>query len=218
MECQLATHRAQLDEIAADRLRLKPQREAKLRHTAPQRGIQLKRLRASLARVGQRLDSNAPGICFGTHKLFGQQHHLEISGFGNREAWLREWQTSRSHQVFFVGSKDETAGNQLCQLRKTGDGTYALKIRISDRLLASDDEKYLVIDNLAFVYDHEALDVALEAGTVLSWRLHRDERGWRAFVSFNRQPAERVTLDTEHGAIGVDFKYVPRSVLRLIDR
>ena len=34
-----------------------------------------------------------------------------------------------------------------------------------------------------------------EAGTALSWRLHRDERGWRAFVSFNHQPAERTTLD-----------------------
>lgn len=121
-----------------------------------------------------------PGICFGTRKLFKQQHHLELAGFDSREAWLHGWQASRSHQVFFVGSKDETAGNQLCQLSKTGDETYTLKIRIADRLLASGEEKYLVVDNVAFAYDHEALDAALEAGTALSWRLHRDERGWRA--------------------------------------
>ena len=48
-----------------------------------------------------------------------------------------------------VGSKDETAGNQLCQLSKTGDGTHALKIGVADRLLAPGDEKYLVIDNVA---------------------------------------------------------------------
>ena len=205
LERQLATRRAQLDEIAADRLRLKPQREAKLRRTAHQNGVRLMKLTAKLARVEQRLEANVPGICFGTRKLFRQQHHLELAGFDSRETWLREWQSSRSHQVFFVGSKDETTGNQLCQLRKTGDGTYALKIRVPDRLLAPRDEKYLVIDNVAFAYDHEALDAALEAGTALSWRLHRDERGWRAFVSFNHQPAERVTLDTEYGAIGMDF-------------
>jgi len=38
-------------------------------------------------------------------------------------------------------------------------------------------------------------------GTALSWRLHRDERGWRAFVSFVHQPANNGTLDAEHGAI-----------------
>ncbi|AMV48420.1 transposase [Paraburkholderia caribensis] len=205
MERQLATHQAQLDEIAVDRLRLKPPREAKLRRTAHQRGVRLVRLRARLVRVGQRLDANVPGICFGTRKLFGQQHHLALAGFSSREAWQREWQSSRSHQVFFVGSKDETAGNQLCQLRKTDDRTYSLKIRIPDRLLATGDEKYLVINHVAFAYDYEALDVALEAGTALSWRLHRDERGWRAFVSFNHPPAERVTLDTEFGTVGIDF-------------
>ncbi|WP_232072279.1 transposase [Paraburkholderia pallida] len=163
------------------------------------------RPRAKLARIGQRLEANVPGICFGTRKLFRQQHHLDLAGFESNDTWLHRWQASRSHQVFFVGSKDETAGNQLCQLSKTGDGTYALKIRAPDRLPASGDGKYFVIDNVAFAYDHEALDVALEAGTALSRRLHRDERGWRAFVSFNHKPAERVTLDTEYGAIGVDF-------------
>ncbi|HKR40417.1 MAG TPA: hypothetical protein VJU59_12185 [Paraburkholderia sp.] len=72
------------------------------------------RLRAKLARVEQRLEAHVPGICFGTRKLFRQQHHLDLAGFESNGAWLHEWQASRSHQVFFVGSKDETAGNQLC--------------------------------------------------------------------------------------------------------
>ena len=98
------------------------------------------KLRARLAHVEQRLGATVPDICFGTRKLFRQQHHLALSGFMSREPWLREWRTSRSHQVFFVGSKDETAGNQLCQLRKADDGAYTLKIRAPDRLLASGDE------------------------------------------------------------------------------
>jgi hypothetical protein len=43
----------------------------------------------------------------------------------------------------------------------------------------------------------------------LSWRLHRDERGWRAIVAFKHKPAARVTLDVQFGAIGVDFNLDP---------
>jgi hypothetical protein len=75
-----------------------------------------------------------PGICFGTRKLFAQQHHLAMAGFRDRDAWLRTWQESRSHQVYFVGSKDEASGNQLCQLRQTADDHYQLKVRVPDCL------------------------------------------------------------------------------------
>ncbi|NIE63125.1 transposase [Burkholderia sp. Ax-1719] len=205
LERQYRTRKTQLDEIAADRLRLKPLREAKLRRTVHQNTCRLERLNARLTKVEQRLEANVPGICFGTRKLFGQQHHLKLAGFSNREAWLREWQSSRSHQVFFVGSKDETAGNQLCQLQKATDGTYTLKIRLPDRLLAAGEAKSLIIADVTFGYDREALDAALEAGIALSWRLHRDERGWRAFVSFNYLPAQTVSLDAKYGAVGLDF-------------
>lgn len=205
LERQLAVRRAQLKEIDADRLRLKPQREAKLRRTVHQNRIRLARLKAQLARVERRLERNVPGICFGTRKLFRQQHHLEAAGFDSRDAWLRDWQASRSHQIFFVGSKDETGGNQLCQLRKSGDARYSLKIRVPDRLLGPGDETYLVIDEITFDYDRKALDAALEAATALTWRLHRDERGWRAFVSFDHPPAARVTHDTSYGTVGLDF-------------
>jgi hypothetical protein len=112
-----------------------------------------------------------------------KQHYVEQAGFDSREGWLGAWQASRSHQVFFVGSKDETAGNQLCRLQKATDGTCTLKIRIPDRLLAAGEAKYLIIGNVTFGYDYAALDAAIESGIALSWRLHRDERGWLAFVS-----------------------------------
>jgi hypothetical protein len=115
---------------------MKPAREAKLRHTVHRNGVPLSRLGARLVRIESRLAANVPGICFGTRKLFRQQHHLELAGFESRETWLREWQASRSHQLFFVGSKDETAGNRLCQLQKNDEKTYALKIRVPDWLIS----------------------------------------------------------------------------------
>jgi hypothetical protein len=107
--------------------------------------------------------------------------------------------------VYFVGSKDETAGNLLCQLRQTADAHYQLKVRVSDCLRSKGDRKYLVINGVTFNHDRAALDEALAAKTALSWRLHWDGRYWRAFVSFNHAPAHRVTLDAQYGVVGIDF-------------
>ncbi|HKR40424.1 MAG TPA: transposase [Paraburkholderia sp.] len=202
---QLDTRRARLDEIEADRLRMNPQRVAKLRHTVHRNGVALSRLQAKLARVERRLAANVPGICFGTRKLFGQQYHLAQAGFRNREAWLGAWQDSRSNQIFFVGSKDETAGNLECQLRKPGDGHYQLKVRVPDCLRNKGERKYVVIDDVTFDHDRAALDEAMAANVALTWRLHWEGGHWRALVSFAHAPARRVTLDVHHGTIGLDF-------------
>ena len=101
----------------------------------------------------------------------------------------------------------------MCQLQRIGDDTYALKIRVPDRLLSAGDDKHLVVRSVAFGFDRDALNGALDANTALTWRLHRDERGWRAFMSFNHQLAETVTLDATHGAIGLDFNVDHLSVI-----
>ena len=100
-----------------------------------------------------------------------------------------------------MGSKDETAGNQLCQLQRAADGTYALKIRVPDRLVSPGSDRYLVIAGVSFDYGGEALKAALDANTALTRRLHRDSRGWRAFVSFNHPPTKTLTLDAAHGRV-----------------
>jgi len=48
----------------------------------------------------------------------------------------------------------------------------------------------LCLGNITFGYDRQSLHAALEAGTTLIWRLRRDERGWRAFVSFSQRRAD----------------------------
>ncbi|WP_242540284.1 transposase [Trinickia mobilis] len=202
---QLDARRERLAEIAADRLRMHPQREAKLRHTVRRNGVALARLQAKLVRVERRLAANVPGICFGTRKLFSQQHHLALTGFRGRDAWLKAWRDSRSHQVSFVGSKGETAGNQLCQLRQTADGHYQLRVRVPDCLRSRGERKYLVINSVTFNHDGAALDEALHANVALTWRLHWDGRHWRAFVAFDHAPARRVTLGAQYGVVGIDF-------------
>ena len=202
---QLTTRRDRLQEVAKDRLRMAPACLHKLKRQAYTNTVAVARLESKLKEVETRLAANVPGICFGTGKLFRQQFHLALTSHGDRQAWEEAWRHARSHQVFFLGSKGETAGNQLCQLLPAGNGQFRLKIRLPDCLLGDGEDKYLLIDDVDFAYDRVAIERALAENVALSWRLHRDERGWRAFVAFSHPAAERSTLAVEHGAIGVDF-------------
>ena len=111
--------------------------------------------KSKLRKIEARLAANVPGT-LGTRKLFGQQHHLQPTGFDSQEAWLREWQAGRSHQVFFVGSKDEAAGNPLCLLQRATEHVCPEDSRVGPAGLVWCD-KHLVIRNDTFGYDSTLL-------------------------------------------------------------
>lgn len=202
---QLAARRERLQKVAEDLLRMAPTRLDKLRRLAHTNIVKIARLESKLRMVEKRLAANVPGICFGSRKLFKQQHHLELTSHADQAAWLEAWRDARSHQVFLVGSKDETRGNGLCQLHPNGNGKFYLKIRLPDDLIAIGESPYLIIENVDFAYDKPAIEQALANKIALTWRIHRNERGWRAFLSFDHTAAERITLDAQHGSIGLDF-------------
>ncbi|WP_052426912.1 hypothetical protein [Paraburkholderia terrae] len=111
---------AQRLDIEEDRLRCSSAREARIRKSIYKANCKLQKLKSKLDKVKQRLEANVPGICFGSRKLFKKQHTLEDSGFTDFDAWRSRWQDRRSHDVSFVGSKDEKAGN--CAIRRDGNG------------------------------------------------------------------------------------------------
>lgn len=151
-----------------------------------------------------RLKAPVPGIGFGTRKRFSQQNELEANGYKDHAAWRAAWRASRSNQVFFIGSSDETGGNQQCTLLAQADGTFSLRVRRFE-VKAPKDAKYLWAHGLRFAHQEAALRGALARGQALSWRLVRDERGWRAMVSFARPSAACVTTEVRYGALGMDF-------------
>ncbi|OAD19996.1 transposase, is605 family, orfa and orfb [Candidatus Thiomargarita nelsonii] len=104
-----------------------------------------------------------------------------------------------SNQFILVGSKDETAGNQLCTATRQKDGTLTLRVRMPDALV-SKHGKYVEISGVKFEYGQEVIEAALndnEArrllknlkrqshksyGRAITYRFRRDEKGWRVFV------------------------------------
>ena len=163
-------------------------------------------------------------LCFGSKKLWRKQYDLAANGYGSREAWLEEWRDVRSDEFFVLGSRDETAGCQLCVASIADDGTLTLRLRMPDGL-AGLHGKYLVVPNVRFAYGHEKVLAALGSNTeyavyrrehgekqarvtalgqAISYRFKRDAKGWRVFAT-TELPEVEVTTDRRRGAVGVDL-------------
>ena len=163
-------------------------------------------------------------LCFGSKRLWRKQHNLADNGYASHGEWLRDWREARSGEFFVLGSRDETAGCQLCVATVGDDGTLMLRLRIPD-CLADQHGKYLVIQGVRFAYGHEQMLAALDSnaeydryrrehgekaarttslGQAISYRFKRDEKGWRVFVTTNMMDVPVIT-DKERGVIGVDL-------------
>ena len=163
-------------------------------------------------------------LCFGSRRLWYKQHHLEQNGYASHDEWLRDWRNARSDEFFVLGSRDETAGCQLCVATVADDGTLTLRLRMPD-CLAAQHGKYLLIEGVRFAYGQEQVLGALDSnaeyarcrrdhgekaarsttlGQAVSYRFKRDAKGWRVFATTDMMDVPVVT-DQRRGAIGVDL-------------
>ena len=122
----------------------------------------------------------------------------------NHSLWLKDWQRRRNCHMVFVGSKDESNGNQLCQF--TGE---SLKLRLPDSF---EKGKYLTVpvsfsstsekkNAQYYNYFHEAY----KNKGALSYRFTKRENGlWYVLCSFE---ISNEIQKTYNGAIGLDFNY-----------
>ena len=189
-----------------------------------QKKRRLANLRHRLAGLEADIAEGLVRLCFGSRRLWRKQHHLEANGYGSHEEWLSEWRDARSDEFFVLGSRDETAGCQLCVASVADDGTLTLRLRMPD-CLAEQHGKYLVIEGVRFAYWHEQVLAALHSnadyaayrrqhgekaaratdlGQAISYRFKRDGKGWRVFAT-TELPEVEITTDRRRGAIGVDL-------------
>jgi hypothetical protein len=165
-------------------------------------------------------DKKVP-LCFGSKKLFRAQFNRELNGYATHEAWQKDWRETRTSEVFILGSKDETSGNQSCTAAIAEDGSIDLRIRMPDALIPQFG-KYLRIPQIRFTYGHDEIVAAIRDcslrqqlhrlndpsyknhGRAISYRFKVDAKGWRVFVSTDIQLAPLVTR--KHiGVIAVDI-------------
>ena len=189
-----------------------------------QKRRRLGNLRSRLAALEADIAEDRVRLCFGSKRLWRKQHHLEQNGYGSHAEWLGGWRDARSDEFFALGSRDETAGCQLCTATVADDGTLTLRLRMPD-CLAPLHGKYLIIKGVRFAYGHEQVLSALDSnveyarhrrehgekaaratnlGQPISYRFKRDKKSWRVFVTTAMMDVPVVT-DQRRGAIGVDL-------------
>lgn len=152
-------------------------------------------------------------MCFGSKTLYKKQHELESNGYTNHKEWQNDWRSKRSNQAFFLGSSDESFGNQNCQYTKENN----FHIKVPEAL----EEKYgqsMVIENIRFKYGQEFIDPLKECyiGKTrggkdqkyykgpMSHRIVKKEHGWYIYTSISL--AFDAPKDNTHkGVLGVDF-------------
>ena len=118
-------------------------------NTAHQKKRRLSILARRLASVVFDKASGRVRLCFGSKKLWRRQYHLEANGYASHEDWLADWRDARSGEFFVLGSKDETAGCQMCVATVQDDGRITLRLRLPDALTAKHG-KYLVMEDVHF--------------------------------------------------------------------
>lgn len=147
----------------------------------------------------ERLLSVQPKLIFGGRKLWNAQFNLEANGYQFHEQWLEDWQSYRNSQFSFIGSKDETAGCQICQLSQ--DGT--LKIRIPPAL-ESQFGKYVYESGIHFSYGQADISFALENNKAITYRFASKNGRWYIFATVDR-PEIPYQTHRQNGMLGVDL-------------
>ena len=228
--------------IAAVRESQKLHRET-LQHRIARAGTQITRLAADehqaeihqkrrrLADLQRRLDALETDIagkrvrlCFGSKRLWRKPYSLKANGYASHQEWLKDWRDARSSEFFVLGSRDETAGSQMCTASIADDGSLTLRLRIPE-CLAGIHGQYLTIAGVYFAYGHEQLLAALQSnaeyaayrrehgeeaarathlGQAVSYSFKRDAKGWRVLATTKVMDVAVVT-DKRRGTIGVDL-------------
>jgi IS605 OrfB family transposase len=151
-------------------------------------------------------------LCFGSKELFHKQFHLKENNLSLLE-WKKEWQEKRAAQFTFIGSKDETFGNQTC--------TYDEKNHLRIRVFSKDEEffgNYVTLSDVHFPYGQENIDKAkipklgftkgkkneTKYYRALTWKFVRKNNNWYANVTVDVDTPDIVSLEN-NGAVGIDF-------------
>jgi IS605 OrfB family transposase len=193
-------------------------RDKNTRHAKKRR---LATLLAKLGRLDKARDENKVSLCFGARKLLAANLRLKENGYTTHEEWKRDWQQARSCEIFLIGSKDETSGNQSCSASLAEDGSIDLRVRLPDALVQTHG-KYEIIQGIRFAYGHEAITSAIRNaqlrrdlhllndpnykhhGQAITFRFIQDQKGWRIFASVEAKLPPVITLQN-NGVIGVDI-------------
>lgn len=174
----------------------------------------LNRLRQHKEKLEYQIDNKIYSMCYGSKVMFRKQYQLSENGYKTHEKWHNDFVKTRDKNIFYLGSADESFGNQLCRLKfDPGTGLFRLELRKENRYCKGNRacDKYVCLDGLDFKYMKDELIAILQSygrsgkgDCPLTYRFHRAGNRWYLQVMFGQSFVSYRTVP-KYGAIGLDY-------------
>ncbi len=148
------------------------------------------------------IDGNL-SIMYGSKLFYRKQWN-----HGDHNEWLKEWKRRRNLSCYIVGSKDETAGNNLCQYKQK-ESLISLRLPYN---LETNNQRYIKLsvrfhserekkNTNYYDYFHEAVN----CGKALTYRIIKKENDkWYVLVTFRLDREINYNIS---GYIGIDINH-----------
>lgn len=136
---------------------------------------------------------------WGSKKLFNKQWQ-----YLNRKEWKKEWQRKRNNLIYLIGSKDETFGNSLCQLKNLKTLTLTLPRELGEKYLKLDVDFDKKKKNGKQKELYSYLINAINNKKALTYKIFERENGnWYVQITFKYENG----CEEQSKNLGIDINY-----------
>ena len=174
----------------------------------------LNRLKQRKAGLEYQIREKVYDMCYGSKEMFRKQHLLVENGYRTHEKWRNDFIRSRDGNIFYLGSSDESYGNQMCRLKydpQTRSFTLELRKEYKYCMDSKACSKYIRLGGLDFKYRKDELSEILESydtagngSRPLSYRFHRTGNRWYLQAIFEQSFTDHRTV-SKYGTVGLDY-------------
>lgn len=172
----------------------------------------LNRLKNKEKKLKYEIDYRVLKIGFGGKQMFKKQYHLAENGYKTHAQWYRDYVKARDKNILYLGSHEETCGNQMFQMTYNEESNdFTLKIRKEMMYYSEKEPAYIIIEHIDFKYLKNEIIACLKQNQKkditkkkpLTYRVRRLGRKWYLQVMV-RIDKECIT-SKENGVIGLDY-------------
>lgn len=110
------------------------------------------------------IDNKIYSMCFGSKSEFSKQYRLKENGFKSHESWYNHFVKQRDKNILYIGSSNESYGNQMLQMTYNSDADdFKITVRKENKYYKDKNDKYVVLDHIDFKYRKEELKAIIKA-------------------------------------------------------
>lgn len=174
----------------------------------------LNKMKQRADQLQYQIDNKVYNMCFGSKKEFSKQYRLMENSFKSHEGWYNHFIKQRDKNILYVGSSNESYGNQMLQMTYNPDmDDFKIMIR-KEYAYSSKNDEYAVLDHINFKYRKEELkniiktyDNNSDVKVPLTYRFHRENNKWYLQVIFSCEYDSDYESRTtsKYGTIGLDY-------------